>query len=160
MSLINRVRDRFRRAESRPKGRVARRRPMLVEGLEDRQLLTTLFTPHTVEQASDGGGARLGNVSWGMPLYTIYWGSDWATPDGQALQSQIQNSLNSMLYFSHYLDGLQQYGVPYHAGVPGSGTVEVNNFSDPRDGFSSDDIHDVITNAIDNQGLPDSDDFS
>src|SRR5215471_12010011 len=89
-----------------------------------------------VEQVHDGGGDRLGTVAWGMPLYTIYWGSYWASADGQALQSQIQNSLNPMLYFSHYLDGLQQYGVPYHAGVPGSGTVEVNNFSDPANGFS------------------------
>src|SRR5262249_6006602 len=94
MTLIDRIRGKYPRAGSRPAVRAARRRPLLVEGLEDRQLLTTLFTPHTVEQASDGGGARLGNVSWGMPLYTIYWGSDWATPDGQALQSQIQNSLN------------------------------------------------------------------
>ena len=94
-----------------------------------------------VEQANDGGGDRLGTVAWGMPLYTIYWGSYWASSDGQALQSQIQNSLNPMLYFSHYLDGLQQYGVPHHAGVPGSGTVEVNNFSDPADGFSQSNLH-------------------
>jgi hypothetical protein len=160
MSLINRVRDRFRRAESRPKCRAARRRPLLVEGLEDRQLLTTLFTPQTVEQTSDGGGNRLGGVSWGMPLYTIYWGSYWASDAGQALQSNIQNSLNWTLYFSHYLDGLRQYGVPFHAGMPGSGIVEVNNLSVPPNPFSANDIQDVINNAIDHQGLPDSGTFS
>ena len=119
-----------------------------------------MFTPHIVEQVHDGGGDRLGTVAWGMPLYTIYWGSYWASADGQALQSQIQNSLNPMLYFSHYLDGIRQYGVPNHAGVPGSGTVEVNNFSDPANGFSQSNLTDVINNAIDNQGLPDTDDFS
>ena len=124
------------RTTGRHAARTRRRRRPFVEGLEDRALLTTFFTPHIVEQAQDGGGDRLGTVAWGMPLYTIYWGSYWASADGQALQSQIQNSLNPMLYFSHYLDGLRQYGVPNHAGVPGSGTVEVNNFSDPANGFS------------------------
>src|SRR5262245_13130059 len=101
MTLINRIRDKSRRADSRAKGRAARRRPMLVEGLEDRALLTTLFTPRVIEQAHDGGGARLGTVAWGMPLYTIYWGgSYWRSAEGQALQSQIQNSLNPMLFFS------------------------------------------------------------
>ena len=160
MTLIDRLRGKHSGTWSRRKDRAARRRTMLVEGLEDRRLLTTLFTPQAPEQASDGGGTRLGDVPWGMPLYTIYWGSYWASAEGQTLQSQIQNSLNSMLYYSPYLDGLRQYGVPYHAGVPGSGTVEVNNYSDPSEGFSDDDLKGVINNAIDNQGLPDSDTFS
>jgi hypothetical protein len=148
------------RTTSRHAARTQRRRRLFVEGLEDRALLTTLFTPSVALQTRDGGGDRLGTVAWGMPLYTIYWGSFWARPDGQALQSQIQNSLNPMLYFSHYLDGIRQYGVPNHAGVPGSGTVEVNNISDPAEGFSQSNLVDVINNAIDNQGLPDSDTFS
>jgi hypothetical protein len=148
------------RTTGRHAARTRRRRRPFVEGLEDRAILTTFFTPTVVEQVHDGGGDLLGTVAWGMPLYTIYWGSYWALPDGQALQSQIQNSPNPMLYFSHYLDGLQQYGVPHHAGVPGSGTVEVNNFSDPANGFSQSNLTDVINNAIDNQGLPDTDDFS
>src|SRR5262249_25403804 len=131
-----------------------------IEMLEKRSLLTTLFTPQTVEIANDGGGARLGNVAWGMPLYTIYWGSYWASSAGQALQSQVQNSLNSMLFFSHYLDGLQQSGVSNHAGAPGAGVVEVNNFSDPADGFSVGDLTKVISSAISNQGLPDANTFS
>ena len=131
------------RTVGRHAARTQRRRRLFVKGLEDRDLLTTFFTPHIVEHAQDGGGDRMGNVAWGMPLYTIYWGSYWASSDGQALQSQIQNSLNPMLYFSHYLDGIRQYGVPNHAGVPGSGTVEVNNFSDPADGFSQSNLVDV-----------------
>ena len=148
------------RTTGRHAARTRRRRRPFVEGLEDRALLTTLFTPPAIEQVQDGGGDRLGTVAWGMPLYTIYWGSYWARADGQALQSQIQNSLNPMLFFSHYLDGIRQYGVPNHAGVPGSGTVEVNNFSDPVNGFSKNNLTDVINNAIDNQGLPDSDTFA
>ena len=64
--------------------------------------MTILFTPQNgAETADAGGGDRLGTQSWGLPLYTIYWGSWWTnTSDGQTLQTQIQNSLNSMFYFS------------------------------------------------------------
>jgi hypothetical protein len=142
--------------------RVRRQRRFLVESLEDRTLLTILFTPQNgAETANDGGGARLGTVPWGMPLYTIYWGSWWTnTSDGQTLQTQIQSSLNSIFYNSAILSGLHQYGVTYPAGVNGSGTVEVNNTSDPTDGFSRDWLLNTINYAIDNQGLPDSDGYS
>ena len=104
---------------------------------------------------------QVGTVSWGMPLYTIYWGSWWTnTSDGQTLQSQIQNSLDSIFYDSAFLSGLQQYGVPHPAGVNGSGTVEVNNTSDPSNGFSDSDVQNVVNNAIDNQGMPDSDTYT
>src|SRR6202007_999925 len=55
-----------------------------------------------------------------------------------------------------------QQGPPvlFPAGVPGSGTVEVNDFSDPPDGFSKSRLDDVVSNAIDNLGLPEEDDFS
>ena len=95
-----------------------------------------------------------------MPLYTIFWGSYWATPDGQAQQAALENSLNTMFFFNATLSGLKQYGVPFPAGVPGSGTVEVNDFSDPANGFSKSNLDDVVSNAIDNLGLPEEDDFS
>jgi hypothetical protein len=95
-----------------------------------------------------------------MPLYTIFWGPYWATPDGQAQQAALENSLNTMFYFNPTLSGLNQYGVHFPAGVSGSGTVEVNDFSDPVDGFSKSRLDDVVTNAIDNLDLPEEDDFS
>jgi hypothetical protein len=141
--------------------RTSRRRRFLVEALEDRRLLTTLFTPSTAETASDGGGYKLGTRSWGMPIYTIYWGSWWTnTSAGQALQTQVQNSLNNIFYSSGYLSGLHQYGIPDPAGVPGSGTVEVNNTSDPTTGFSRNWLQNTIAYAIDNQGLPDTDTYN
>jgi hypothetical protein len=77
--------------------RTQRQRRFQLEALEDRRLMTILFTPqYGAKIAIDGGGNRLGTVSPGLPLYTIYWGSWWAnTTDGQNLQTNIQNSLNS-----------------------------------------------------------------
>ena len=141
--------------------RVKRRRRFVVEPLEDRTLLTILFTPQNgVQSVNDGGGDRLGTQSWGMPLYTIFWGSYWASSAGQAQQATLENSLNSIFFSSGDLAGLHQYGVPFPAGVPGSGTVEVNDFSDPANGFSDSTLQDVVSNAIDNLGLPEEDDFS
>lgn len=161
MRHVNRTRK-YNRPAGGCAARTQRQRRFHVEALEDRTLLTILFTPQNgAETANDGGGSRLGTVSWGMPLYTIYWGSWWTnTSDGQTLQSQIQNSLDSIFYDSAFLSGLHQYGVPHPAGVNGSGTVEVNNTSDPSNGFSDSDVQNVVNNAIDNQGMPDSDAYT
>ncbi len=133
-----------------------------VEGLEARALLSILFTPqHGAETANYGGGPLLGTVSPGMPIYTIYWGSYWATSAGQTLQSQTQNSINPIFHNSGFLNGLHQYDVPYPAFVPGgSGTVEVNNYSNPPSGFTGSEIQSVISYAISTQGLPDSNTYS
>jgi hypothetical protein len=152
---------RFRRDVPRCRSRTRPVQRFAVEGLEERALLTTLFYPvNGAETANYGGGSLLGTVSWGMPIYTIYWGSYWGTSNGQTLQSEIQDSLNPIFYYSNYLSGLNQYNVPYPAGVSGSGTVEVNNYSDPSNGFTSSDIQNVISYAINDQGLPDSNAYS
>jgi hypothetical protein len=153
--------DRLTRGRRAARTRTQRRRRFLVEALEDRRLLTTLFDTYIAETANDGGGYKLGTRSPGMPIYTIYWGSWWTnTSAGQSLQTQVQNSLNSIFYYSGYLNGLHQYGITYPAFVPPSGTVEVNNNSDPTDGFSRDWLQNTIGYAIDNQGLPDTDTYS
>ena len=160
MRLFHRSRKNVRPAGSRDLVRRQRRRGLLVEPLEDRTLRTMFFTPQGgTPTVTDKGGDKLGQVSWGLPLYTIYWGSWWTTTsDGQNLQSQLQGSLNSIFWGGAYLDGLNQYGVPYRAGVPSAGTVEVNDTSDPSTGFTHSDVGDVVSNAIDNLGLPEEDD--
>jgi hypothetical protein len=140
--------------------RTERQRRFVVEPLEDRALMTILFTPQNGFPTVAGGGGRLGTVSPGLPLYTIYWGSYWFTAAGQAQQNTLQNSLNTMFFFNPTLSGLNQYGNHNPAFVPGSGIVEVNDVSDPPNNFSDAQIHDVIHNAIDNLGLPEEDDFS
>src|SRR5262249_25687602 len=126
--------------------RYKRQRRFHVEALEDRRLMTVLFTPQNgAETAYYGNGERLGTVAPGLPLYSIYWGSWWTnTSDGQTLQAEVQNSLDGIFLNSSYLTGLHQYGVPYPAGVPNSGTFEVNDASDPPSVFSDGDIHSVV----------------
>src|SRR5262249_47673179 len=138
--------------------RTSRRPTMLVEGLEARDLMTILFTPQNGPlTVSDGGGDKLAQRAFGMPLYQVYWGSYWGTPDGQAQQPAIQNSLNT-IFTAETLSGLKQYGVPYPARMPASSGSVANDFSDPHDGFTKSDLDDVLTNAIDNLGLSEEDD--
>jgi hypothetical protein len=135
-------------------------RPLL-EALEDRTTPSILFAPQNgAENATNGGGSILGQSSWGVPIYTIYWGSYWGTSAGAAYANSIQNSINSMFYYSPYLDGLHQYGTSYRAGVSTTGTVQVFNYSDPATVISSQNVKSVVENAIVNQGLPESDDYS
>src|SRR5262249_28625194 len=144
MRLFHRNRKNDRPAGSRHPARRHRRRGLLVEALEERTLLSMFFTPQSgAETVTDKGGDRLGTQG-NLPLYTIYWGSWWtSSSDGQTLQTQLQGSLNSIFRDSAYLDGLNQYGVTYRARVPSSGTVEVNDTSDPSTGFSHSDVGDV-----------------
>jgi Ca2+-binding RTX toxin-like protein len=150
-----------RRAQARGAARLGRRRWACVEMLENRSLLTILFTPQNgTPVANDGGGMKMGTVSWGMPLYSIFWGSYWNTVAGTSLRSSIQGSLNNIFWNTTYLDGLNQYGIPYRAGVPGTGTVSVTNTSNPADGFARSTLESVIQSGIEDQGLPDVDDYS
>jgi Ca2+-binding RTX toxin-like protein len=161
MRLLEQLWNHAHRSRGRVAARTRAQRRLHLEGLEDRALLTILFTPQNgAETANDGGGGRLGTVSPGMPLYSIFWGSYWTTSAGSALQSQIEDSLDYIFYFPPYLSGLHQYGVPNPAFLPGSGTYMVNNTSDPANSFSDSDVQNVIENAIANQNLPDSDSYS
>jgi hypothetical protein len=119
-----------------------------------------LFTPQQGFPTIADGGGRLDTVSPGLPLYTIFWGSYWFTGAGQAQQTALQNSLNTMFFFNPTLSGLNQYGIHNPAFVPGSGVVGVNDGSDPPNNFSDNQIQDVVSNAIDNLGLPEEDDFA
>jgi hypothetical protein len=155
---LQRFRNQFTTQRRNERARI--NRPLLLEQLEDRTTPSVLFTPHPAENATSGGGSIMGTASWGVPIYTIFWGSYWGTTAGQNYAAQLEGAINSMFYNSAYLDGLQQYGTSYRAGVPGSGTVEVFNYSDPSSGFAQSTFQNVVQNAIDNQGLPEPDDYS
>jgi hypothetical protein len=113
-----------------------------------------MFTPQNGAEHATSGGGPVMNSSWGMPIYTIFWGSYWATSAGQSFASQIEKSLNSMLYFSPYLNSLSQYGVNYPAGVNGAGTVQVFDYSDPGTPFSGTDVYNEAVWGINGLGLP------
>src|SRR5262245_49176270 len=117
MTLIGRIRGKNSRAKSRPEGRATRRRPLLVEGLEARALLTTLYYPvNGAETVHYGSSERLLDDSPGMPLYSIFWGSWWTnTTAGLNRQAQIEASLDPIFYNSAFLDSLSEYGTSYRA---------------------------------------------
>jgi hypothetical protein len=127
-----------------------------LEDLEGRISPSILFTPQQgAENPSHGGGQLLGQSAPGVPIYTIFWGSYWATTEGKGYAKRIEDSLNPIFNWSPYLDGLHQYNISYRAGVGTSGTVEVPNDSDPSSlGFSMSDLQSIVRNAINNQGLP------
>ncbi|HWE37329.1 MAG TPA: calcium-binding protein [Isosphaeraceae bacterium] len=109
-------------------------------------MLTIDFAPHFGAEATNfGGGEKLSNV----PVYLIFWGSSWVN---NQKTTDIENAA-AALYNSPYLSGLKQYGSDGHAFYAGA----VINTSDPANGFSDGDITNVVDNAIDNQGLPESD---
>jgi hypothetical protein len=87
------------------------------------------------------------------PIYLIFWGSQWDSSAEQALKSSIENSVTDILS-GPYLSGLKQYGSDGIASYAGS---VVNSSATPNK-FSHDNIQDVISNAIENQGLPEPDD--
>jgi hypothetical protein len=135
----------------------ARRRTRLdVERLEDRLVPTVLFYPQNgVENATNPGGPVLGNVSWGMPVYTIYWGTYWFGTTGQTLANAVQGTIKPMLYQSPYLDGLHQYGVNGRAGVNASGPIELFINADPSpSGISQTALYNTVVNGFQKQGLP------
>jgi hypothetical protein len=120
---------------------------------------TVLFTPQYGAETTTNSGTEL-NDSPGTNVYMIYWGSYWSTSAGSAMATNIQNSVNNILYFSAYLDGLHQYGVPYRAYAPAIPTNHVFNYSDPSNGFHASDIQNTILDAIYNKGLPEADTYS
>jgi Ca2+-binding RTX toxin-like protein len=131
-----------------------KRRPLRLEALETRLVPTVMFDPaNGVEHATTAGGPVLGTNAALTPIYTIFWGSYWNTVAGQVYAASIQNSINPIFRDSPYLDGLKQYGVNFHAHVPG-GTDEVSDGSDPAANFSITDVRNVAVNGIQKSGLP------
>jgi uncharacterized protein with LGFP repeats len=109
-----------------------------------------LFTPQFgAENAMDGGAYKLSSTS----IFLIFWGSYWqggANPQVNAIVNATSQVLNGP-----YLSGLKQYGSDGKA-------FYVNQWfdnSDPANGFSGDDLDNVVQNAVDdpNSTIPESD---
>src|SRR5260370_29791620 len=84
------------------------RPPLSLEPLEDRVTPTILWSPHFgAEVARDGAGEKLG-TSGPVPVYLIFWGSDWNTSAGSLLADNTQFVVNEILSQSALLDGLHE----------------------------------------------------
>jgi Ca2+-binding RTX toxin-like protein len=156
------VRNPFRQPASRarkPPRRAPAFRPS-VEALEERLTPTVAFQPYFgIETTTDNGGYKMGNASPGVPIHLIFWGSYWSTPDGVQQANRLEDFVNSVLYNTNYLDGLNQYGISYRA-FASSDHLFVFNYSDPGSSVTDGDIQDIITYAIHDQGAPEPDAYS
>ena len=160
MRFSDRTWKNVRAAEGRRSARRARRRRSMIEGLEDRALMTTLFTPlNGAETVHDYGGPKLSSSSPGTPIYLIFWGSYWSTTAGQAQAAADENAIDPVLYNSSLLDGLQEYGTSNRAFFP-TGTWAVFDYSNSGSTVSDAAIKSEVDYGISSLGLPDSDTYS
>jgi hypothetical protein len=127
---------------------------------------TILYYPVQGTPTLHDNGARLGDKN-PLLIYLVFWGDYWNTPDGQAKESQFEGSVNGLLYDTTYLDGLRQYGLPYHPyepNVSGQGfndhvVVPESWYAFPTQNgvqvpFSDTDVQNVIQAAISRGNLP------
>ncbi|HZV03940.1 MAG TPA: hypothetical protein VE999_02520 [Gemmataceae bacterium] len=120
-----------------------------LEQLEQRDVPTVAFLPHNpAPMVTDKGGDYLNSP----PVYLIFWGKEW-NGGANPMVNDIENATANALA-SPYLSRLTQYGSDGHAYFAGA----VFDNSPVNMGFSGDDIENKVQNAIDNLGLPESDD--
>ena len=135
----------LRPARKKLRGRGNWYRPW-VEALEDRTLLSVVFTPeYGAETVTDHGGYRMQSP----PVLLLFWGSWWQHGTGANMASDITNAAKLLFPStgpSSYLSGLSQYGMDGKANF--ANAVYVN--SDPPDQFSLLDLNSTITSEIDN----------
>ena len=143
-------------ASSIARGSRARRRKKVdFDRLEDRTLLTVLFTPQvTPVTVQDFGGPKLGTQSPGVDINMIFWGSYWQTSAGQAQAADDMSRVNPVLG-NGLLTGLHQYGSPY--GIASVATKSVyDTTTDPGTDFTDAQIQAEVDHAISTLGLSDS----
>ena len=123
-------------------------RQLSFETLEDRTVPTVLFPPQF-------GNESLGKTDAGQRInspnvYIVLWGSSWG---GISTPNAVQvDSGTSGVLFSHYLDGVGQYGVTTNAHYRG---LVYDNTPDPASKFSEASMTTEIERLIANNQLPD-----
>ncbi|SRR6266567_6152158 len=106
------------------------------------------FSPdYTVTSTTDGGG----NVLTDVEVILCFWGSFWSktpapTPSSDTYKTAIQGIVTGP-----YLGGLREY-----RGV-GQGSLiysEINDSTDPANGYSDSDVVTMLKDRIQNHGMP------
>src|SRR3954452_19412482 len=77
-----------------PERRPSRGALLRIEALEGRVLPTIFWAPQLGnENAIDYHGQKLTNVAQGTPIYPIFWGTYWTTPQGQAEEATYDSAI-------------------------------------------------------------------
>jgi acrosin len=133
----------------RPQRAKQRPRQLLLEGLEERTVLSILFSNTGTRTITDTGGPILNH----MQLDLIFWGTGWNSGRGPALRTSMQNTATAILN-STYFDGLAQYRSIGHGSLVRSDTITTTN---PPASFTTGfggDVSNFVTNNINNNTLP------
>jgi hypothetical protein len=106
------------------------------------------FSPdYTVTSTTDGGGAVLTNVE----VILCFWGSFWTTtPPPSPSANQYKQAIEGILS-GPFMGGLNQY-----RGV-GQGKLiftDINDSSDPANGYTDADVVAMLTNRLQNTSMP------
>jgi hypothetical protein len=106
------------------------------------------FSPdYTVTSTTDGGGTVLTNVE----VILCFWGKFWSSVPAPTPSSDTYKQAIEGIVTGPYLGGLQQY-----RGV-GQGSViysEINDSTDPVNGYTDSDVVTMLKDRIANHGMP------
>ncbi len=124
-------------------------RSACLEPLEERTMLTVLFTPQFgAETVTNNGGNTLSSV----PLCFVFWGSYWTQGNGPQEQTQILNATSALCSSGFFRDEATEYGT--------NGVAEVwdwaNNTSNPQSGFNQTQVQNTYQYEIQHGPLPNS----
>ncbi len=132
-------------------------RPQL-ESLEDRMLPAILFTPaFGIENAVNHAPASL--LPSNTPVFLIFWGgAEFSDGQGNPNAAAVKFEQAALRVFpGPYLSALANYD-----NVLGNATIAGARVdtSEPKSGFSVNNLLDVVDNATDNLGVPEVDDIN
>jgi hypothetical protein len=120
---------------------VRSRNTLALEQLEERVLPTIVFDPvFGAESTKTDGGYRLNSP----PLYLIFWGSYWATAQGQPEATAIVGAAQNLVA-GPYFSGLREYGAD---GKVTWGDFD-HDYGDPPPNFGSGVLYNVVRNLAD-----------
>jgi hypothetical protein len=117
-----------------------------LQQLEDRCVPSIVYSSSGSRNVADGGGPVLTNVHVDL----IFWGAGWQSGVGPALQTNLQNAVDSILA-SHYFDGLSQYR---NIGPGSRIRSDLITTTSPPSTFSQTNVTTFLAQNINNGTLP------
>src|SRR5262249_55354742 len=123
------------RGTGSPSATARRKRPLLLETLEERTVLSILFHQGVSVTLNDHNlGAARGTVLTNPQVELVFWGNNWNSGSNPTLRTNVINAVDNILR-GPYTSALGQYGVGTGV-IAGSVTITGSspgaNFTDPN----------------------------